>query len=123
MLSSADRGRSDRASGALRDGLDDEEEEAGTEQRREEADDEAAVAVDAGDVVVAVQDECGGIPADVIGRVFETGYRGTAARSPGEGRGSGLGLAIVAGVAAAHGGSARVTNAGNGCRFTLRLPA
>jgi signal transduction histidine kinase len=78
---------------------------------------------EAGDVVVTVQDECGGIPAEVIGRVFETGYRGTAARSPGDGRGSGLGLAIVAGVAAAHGGSARVTNAGNGCRFTLRLPA
>ena len=66
---------------------------------------------DAGDVVVTVQDECGGIPADVIGRVFETGYRGTAARSPGDGRGSGLGLAIVAGVAAAHGGSAEVANA------------
>jgi signal transduction histidine kinase len=80
------------------------------------------VSREAGDVVVTVQDECGGIPADVIGRVFETGYRGTAARSPGEGRGSGLGLAIVSGVAAAHGGSARVANAGAGCRFTLRLP-
>ena len=78
---------------------------------------------EAGVVVVSVQDECGGIPAEVIGRVFETGYRGSAARSPGDGRGSGLGLAIVAGVAAAHGGSARVTNAGKGCRFTLRIPA
>jgi signal transduction histidine kinase len=74
-------------------------------------------------VVVAVVDECGGIPDDVIGRVFETGYRGNAARSPGEGRGSGLGLAIVAGVARAHGGSAEVANVDGGCRFTLRLPA
>jgi signal transduction histidine kinase len=74
-------------------------------------------------VVVTVRDECGGIPADVIGRVFETGYRGTAARSPGEGGGSGLGLAIVAGVAAAHGGSAQVANVDGGCRFTLSLPA
>ena len=74
-------------------------------------------------VVVTVRDECGGIPADVIGRVFETGYRGTAARSPGEGGGSGLGLAIVAGVAAAHGGSVQVANVGGGCRFTLSLPA
>jgi signal transduction histidine kinase len=81
------------------------------------------VARDAGDVVVTVQDGCGGIPADVIGRVFETGYRGTAARSPGDGRGSGLGLAIVAGVAAAHGGSVEVANAEGGCRFVLHLPA
>ena len=80
------------------------------------------VARDGDGVVVTVQDECGGIPADVIGRVFETGYRGTAARSPGEGRGSGLGLAIVAGVATAHGGSAQVANVDGGCRFTLRLP-
>ena len=81
------------------------------------------VAREADDVVVTVQDECGGIPADVIGRVFETGFRGTAARSPGDGRGSGLGLAIVAGVAAAHGGSAGVANVDGGCRFSLRLPA
>ncbi|HET7799416.1 MAG TPA: HAMP domain-containing sensor histidine kinase [Humibacillus xanthopallidus] len=78
---------------------------------------------DADAVVVAVVDECGGIPDDVIGRVFETGYRATAARTPGEGRGSGLGLAIVAGVARAHGGSADVVNVDGGCRFTLRLPA
>ncbi|TQM61966.1 sensor histidine kinase [Humibacillus xanthopallidus] len=81
------------------------------------------VTPDGDGVVVAVVDQCGGIPDDVIGRVFETGYRGTAARSPGEGRGSGLGLAIVAGVARAHGGSAEVTNVDGGCRFTLRLPA
>jgi signal transduction histidine kinase len=81
------------------------------------------VTADGDGVVVAVVDQCGGIPDDVIGRVFETGYRGTAARSPGEGRGSGLGLAIVAGVARAHGGSATVANVDGGCRFTLRLPS
>jgi signal transduction histidine kinase len=81
------------------------------------------VARDAGEVVVTVEDRCGGIPDDVIGRVFETGYRGTAARSPGRGRGSGLGLAIVAGVARAHRGSADVVNVDGGCRFKLRLPA
>lgn len=75
------------------------------------------------DVVVTVQDQCGGIPQEVIGRVFETGYRATAARSPGEGGGSGLGLAIVAGVAAAHHGAASVANVADGCRFVLRLPA
>ena len=66
---------------------------------------------------------CGGIPDDWIGRVFETGYRVTAARSPGGGRGSGLGLAIVAGVARADGGSAGVANVEGGCRLMLRAPA
>ncbi len=80
------------------------------------------VACDAGVVAVTVEDRCGGIPDDVIARVFETGYRGTAARSPGSGRGSGLGLAIVAGVARAHGGSTEVVNVDGGCRFRLLLP-
>ena len=73
-------------------------------------------------VVVAVEDRCGGIPDDVIARVFETGYRASAARTPGGGRGSGLGLAIVAGVARAHRGTAAVANVDDGCRFTLHLP-
>jgi signal transduction histidine kinase len=76
-----------------------------------------------GGAVVTVEDQCGGIPEEVLARVFETGYRGNAARSPGEGRGAGLGLAIVAGVARAHHGSASVANVPGGCRFTLRLPA
>ncbi|MDU0315276.1 HAMP domain-containing sensor histidine kinase [Phycicoccus sp. M110.8] len=75
-----------------------------------------------GDVLVTVEDQCGGIPADVIGRVFETGFRGSGARTPGDGGGSGLGLAIVAGVARAHGGTATVVNTADGCRFCLRLP-
>jgi signal transduction histidine kinase len=73
--------------------------------------------------LVTVEDQCGGIPPDVLGRVFETGFRGSEARTPGEGSGSGLGLAIVAGVARAHGGTASVVNTARGCRFTLVLPA
>ncbi|MEO7070619.1 MAG: HAMP domain-containing sensor histidine kinase [Nostocoides sp.] len=73
-------------------------------------------------IAVTVRDQCGGIPEDVIGRVFETGWRGTTARTPGAGGGSGLGLAIVRGVATAHGGSSEVANIEGGCRFTLRLP-
>lgn len=80
------------------------------------------VSQDGESVVVTVRDQCGGIAADVIDRVFETGFRGTAARTPGEGGGSGLGLAIVAGVARAHGGSTAVRNIDGGCEFTLRLP-
>ncbi len=74
-------------------------------------------------VAIAVQDECGGIPDDVLGRVFETGYRGSSARTPDATAGSGLGLAIVAGVARAHGGAVEVVNVDRGCRFTLHLPA
>lgn len=73
--------------------------------------------------VVSVEDGCGGIPADALPRVFEAGWRGTQARTPGAGGGAGLGLSIVRGVAEAHGGSASVANHGSGCRFELRLPA
>ena len=70
---------------------------------------------------VLVEDSCGGIPEDVLDRVFEAGWRSSAARTPGTG-GAGLGLAIVRGVAEAHGGTATVRNIDGGCRFELRLP-
>ncbi|HMC39382.1 MAG TPA: HAMP domain-containing sensor histidine kinase, partial [Acidimicrobiales bacterium] len=47
----------------------------------------AATDVPRGAVTVSVLDGCGGIPDGEIERVFETGYRGDQARSPGEGRG------------------------------------
>ncbi len=71
---------------------------------------------------IVVQDGCGGIPEEVLSRVFEAGYRGTSARTPTEGGGAGLGLAIVRGVAEAYGGSATVANHGPGCRFVVVLP-
>jgi signal transduction histidine kinase len=71
---------------------------------------------------VAVEDGCGGIPVEALARVFEPGWRGTSARTPGQGEGAGLGLAIVRGVADAHGGEVTVANHGPGCRFVLRLP-
>ena len=71
---------------------------------------------------VAVEDGCGGIAVEALDRVFEAGWRGTGARTPGPGEGAGLGLAIVRGVAEAHGGRAAVTNRPGGCRFTLTLP-
>lgn len=72
--------------------------------------------------VVTVSDACGGIPEDQLARVFETGWRGSTARTPDAG-GAGLGLAIVRGVADVHGGAASVVNVGTGCRFTLEIPA
>jgi signal transduction histidine kinase len=72
--------------------------------------------------VIRVRDACGGIAADDLARVFEPGWRGDTARTPGAGEGAGLGLAIVRGVAEAHGGSVHVANVGAGCCFELRLP-
>jgi signal transduction histidine kinase len=70
---------------------------------------------------VAVQDGCGGIPEGDLGLVFETAYRGDAARTPGDG-GAGLGLAVARGLVEAHDGHISVRNEGDGCLFTVRLP-
>jgi signal transduction histidine kinase len=73
-------------------------------------------------VVLSVQDGCGGIPATDLPRIFDTGFRGQPARTPGEG-GAGIGLAIVRGLVEAHAGTIDVTNVDGGCRFDVRLPA
>ncbi len=57
-------------------------------------------------VVVSVTDGCGGIPPEDLPRVFDTGWRGTDARTPPAG--AGLGLAIVR-------GSWRPTRVGRRC--------
>jgi two-component system phosphate regulon sensor histidine kinase PhoR len=73
-------------------------------------------------VVVDVQDEGPGMPAQHLPRLFERFYRVDKARSR-ESGGTGLGLAIVKHVAQAHGGSVEVeSKSGAGSRFRLRLP-
>lgn len=72
-------------------------------------------------VEVSVHDGCGGIPPSELDRVFELGYRGDTARSPGEGRG-GLGLAVAQGIVLAHAGQIEVSNQPGGCRFTVSIP-
>ena len=69
-----------------------------------------------------VQDACGGIPDADLERIFDVGYRGAAARTPGAESGAGLGLAIARALTEAHGGRLAVQNAGPGCRFELTLP-
>lgn len=81
---------------------------------------EAARSAD-GHVQVAVMDGCGGIPADHLERVFDTGWRGTPSRSGDDG-GAGLGLAITRSVVESHAGSIGVRNVDGGCRFELLLP-
>jgi signal transduction histidine kinase len=83
---------------------------------------EASVEHGGGSVAVAVSDTCGGIPDADLPRVFELAYRGDAARAPADG-GAGLGLAIARGLVDAHEGDISVRNEGQGCTFTVRLPA
>jgi signal transduction histidine kinase len=71
---------------------------------------------------LSVDDECGGIPAADLPRVFDVAFRGTAARTPSGDNGAGLGLAIARGIMAAHGGWIVVSNLSAGCRFTLSIP-
>jgi signal transduction histidine kinase len=82
----------------------------------------AALGDTPGTVIVSVTDVCGGIPDGEIERVFDLGYRGDQARSPGEGRGGGLGLAVAHGLVTAHAGHISVNNESGGCRFTVSLP-
>ena len=73
-------------------------------------------------VLLSVVDECGGIPADDLVRVFEVAFRGDVARRRDE-AGGGLGLAIAKGLVEAHDGDLTVENHERGCCFTIRLPA
>jgi two-component system sensor histidine kinase ChvG len=79
-------------------------------------------AVRAPEVVLSVTDEGPGIPADVIGRIFDRFYSfrpGEEAKSH-----SGLGLAIVKAIVEGRGGSVAAANLpGRGARFEVRLPA
>ena len=71
---------------------------------------------------VSVSDGCGGIPEADLPRLFDVGFRGDQARTPGRDGGAGLGLAIAQGLVQAHHGEVSVANVGGGCRFVVRLP-
>ncbi|MFE2586151.1 sensor histidine kinase [Streptomyces sp. NPDC059378] len=90
--------------------------------RRTPADGTVAVAAERSPegVVLSVTDGCGGIPEADLPRVFDTGWRGTHARTPPAG--AGLGLAIVRGIVEAHQGRAAVRNIPGGCCFEVILP-
>ncbi len=73
---------------------------------------------------VVVHDQCGGIAAAELPRLFDVGFRGEQARTPHAAHpaGAGLGLAITRGIVEAHDGTVDVSNDGGGCRFTIALP-
>lgn len=75
---------------------------------------------EAGDAVLAVDDEGAGIPTAHLERAFEPFYRVPGVQEPG----SGLGLAIVAAVAKRLGGRAALLAqpGGDGLRFEYRQP-
>lgn len=75
-------------------------------------------------VRVRVRDQCGGIAAHDLPRLFDVGYRGQQARTPSPDLGgrAGLGLAITRGIITAHLGIVAVDNTADGCEFTVQLP-
>jgi signal transduction histidine kinase len=75
-------------------------------------------------VLLTVEDDGPGLPADALERVYDRFYRVDRARSRASG-GTGLGLAIVRNVAQAHGGRTWAENRADrsGARFSVELPA
>jgi two-component system OmpR family sensor kinase len=82
---------------------------------------EASVERVDGHVVLSVEDDGPGVPANLHEKVFERFFRGAGDRSGS----SGLGLSIVRAVAESHGGNVRLEPPldGRGARFVVRLPA
>jgi len=71
-----------------------------------------------GHVLLTVQDDGPGVPAELRDRIFERFVRGAGDR----GSSSGLGLSIVRAVAHSHGGTVDLEDADPGARFVVRLP-
>jgi len=70
-------------------------------------------------VLIAVQDNGPGIPADAIGRATERFFRVDSSRSQ---RGNGLGLSIAAAVVVLHRGQLRLEEACPGLKVSILLP-
>jgi two-component system OmpR family sensor kinase len=76
----------------------------------------------AGRVVLRVQDDGPGFPADFLPHAFERFSRADAARGPADG-GAGLGLSIVELITVVHGGTVRAANRpGGGAEVTVEIP-
>lgn len=72
----------------------------------------------AGTVRIEVEDNGGGMPEAVIGRIFQPFF---TTKPPG--KGTGLGLSVSFGIIRDHGGSLTAANTAEGAVFTIRLPA
>ncbi|BAF87164.1 sensor protein [Azorhizobium caulinodans ORS 571] len=69
-------------------------------------------------VLIRVKDNAGGIPENVIDKVFQPFF---TTKPPGQG--TGLGLSVSFGIIRDHGGTLSVENAFEGAVFTIRLPS
>ncbi len=75
------------------------------------------------DVTIEVTDDGPGVPANMLGHVFEPFVKGDHARAQKGGGGFGLGLAIVRDIAESHGGGVELENhRPHGLTARLRLP-
>jgi CheY-like chemotaxis protein len=71
------------------------------------------------EVLVEVEDDGPGIPAEHLGRIFDPFFT-----TKGAGEGTGLGLSLSIGIVEAHGGRMTAENLPDvGARFQIRLPA
>ncbi|MBG6180588.1 sensor histidine kinase [Arthrobacter sp. CAN_A1] len=75
-----------------------------------------------GNAVLKVADECGGIAAEDLERVFIEGWQKSPRLEESGYTGTGVGLSVAAGVINAHRGSLAVENTPDGCCFTAVLP-
>lgn len=73
----------------------------------------------AGEVIIRVEDDGGGVPPEALGRLFERFYRSGGARNA---SGVGLGLAIAKTITLKHHGSIRAENGEQGLKITLYFP-
>lgn len=67
---------------------------------------------------IVVRDNAGGVPENIIGKVFQPFFTTKAA-----GQGTGLGLSVSFGIIRDHGGALSVANDSEGAVFTILLPA
>ena len=67
-------------------------------------------------LTIVVEDGGGGVPIDIVPRLFDRFVRGS------EGHGTGLGLAIARAYTRSHGGDLRYARGNRGARFELVLP-
>jgi two-component system OmpR family sensor kinase len=81
----------------------------------------AHLAADGRNAVVTVTDDGPGIPAGLIGGVFERFARGDSARTRASG-GAGLGLSLARAIVEAHRGRIGVTSRPGETRFSVTLP-
>jgi signal transduction histidine kinase len=73
-------------------------------------------------LIIAVRDRGPGVPAEMLGRIFDPFFRVEPARESLAGTGSGLGLSIAKRAVEAHGGTITAENTSPGLRISIALP-